>query len=179
MTATACDWTVWNALRVVFQSFVDTTEATDMRASEVELSTATEVGDSNHATSVRQLLGENRRPLLTVAPDSSAHAAIQLMAGEHVSALPVVRDNALVGIVSERDYLRKIASRGVSPWSVPVQEIMTCPVITVTPAETLSDCLRLMGENRIRHLPVIDEGRLIAIVSMTDIVRFIGSALSA
>jgi CBS domain-containing protein len=171
--------TIWNTFRVVFQSYVDITEATDMRTSEVELSMATEVGDSNHAISVRQLLGDDRRPLLTVAPDSSAHAAIQLMAGERVSALPVVRDDTLVGIVSERDYLRKIASRGVSPWSVPVREIMTFPVITVTPAETLSDCLRLMGENRIRHLPVIDEGRLIAIMSMTDIVKFIGSTVSA
>ena len=150
-----------------------------MRTSEVELSAATEVNDAEHATSVRQLLGDHRRPLLTVVPDSSAHAALQLMAGERVSALPVIRDDTLVGIVSERDYLRKIASRGVSPWSVPVKEIMTAPVITVTPAETLYDCLHLMGENRIRHLPVIDEGRLIAIISMTDIVRFIGSTVPA
>jgi len=102
--------------------------------------------------------------------------AIQLMADKNIGALLVIDRERLVGIMSERDYTRKIALKGKSSKQTPVREILSDEMITVTPAHTIEDCMRLMTENRIRHLPVLDGDSILGIVSIGDLVNWIISA---
>jgi len=97
--------------------------------------------------------------------------AIQLMADKHIGALPVMRNNIMVGIVSERDYARKVILHGRSSAETPVWQIMTSQVVTVTPDDSVHHCMQVMTEKRIRHLPVIERGKLVGIVSIGDLVR--------
>lgn len=97
--------------------------------------------------------------------------AIQLMADKHIGALPVTRGGELAGVVSERDYARKIILMGRSSAETPVWQIMSSPAITVSPEETVHQCMQLVTEKRIRHLPVVDRGRLIGVVSIGDLVK--------
>ena len=107
----------------------------------------------------------------SVAPDASVYQAISIMAERSVGALPVIADGALVGILSERDYARKVVLQSRSSKDTLVSEIMTTPVVFVGPANTVEDCMRIMTVQRIRHLPVVDEGQIIGIVSIGDLVR--------
>jgi CBS domain-containing protein len=93
------------------------------------------------------------------------------MADRHIGALPVTRNGELVGIVSERDYARKVILLGRSSAETPVWQIMSSPVVTVTPGEDVRQCMQMMTEQRIRHLPVLDGGRMIGVISIGDLVR--------
>jgi len=103
--------------------------------------------------------------------DEPVLEAIQIMADRHIGALPVLRNGELAGMVSERDYARKVILLGRSSAETSVWEIMTSPVVTVGPGEDIHRCMELMTEQRIRHLPVIEEGRMVGVISIGDLVR--------
>ena len=120
---------------------------------------------------VRHLLEGKENALWSVEPDDSVLEVLQLMADHHVGALPVVRDGKLLGIVSERDYARKVALLGRSVTETAVSQIMSSPVITVTRETSLNECMQLVTLNRVRHLPVVDNGRVVGMVSIGDLVK--------
>lgn len=120
---------------------------------------------------VRQLLEGKGRALYRVAPEDPVLEAIRLMAEHHVGALLVMKGEELIGIVSERDYARKVILLGRSSDSTPVSQIMSTPVHTVTPDKSVGDCMRLMTERRIRHLPVVEHGRVAGVISIGDLVK--------
>lgn len=112
----------------------------------------------------------------SVAPDSSVFAAVKLMAEKGIGALVVLEGERLAGIVSERDYVRKVAVQERSPANLKVSDIMTGKVITVTSGEDSRRCMELMTSGRLRHLPVVDDGQLIGLLSIGDLVKDIISA---
>ena len=120
---------------------------------------------------VSHLLAEKGREVWSIEADQAVLAAIQMMADRHVGALPVLRDGDLVGIVSERDYARKVVLLGRSSSDTRVAQIMSSPVRTVASDATVQYCMELMTEHRIRHLPVVDSGRLVGMISIGDCVR--------
>lgn len=124
-------------------------------------------------TIVSQLLAGKGEEIWTIEAEEPVLAAIQIMADRRVGALPVLRGDELVGIISERDYTRKVILLRRSSAETPVWQIMTSPVVTVTPTESVRRCMELMTERRIRHLPVTDEGRLVGMVSIGDCVRHV------
>lgn len=117
------------------------------------------------------ILASKNKAVWTIGPEEPVLAAIQLMADKHIGALPVLRDNELIGIVSERDYARKVILLGRSSSDTPVWQIMSSPVTTVTPDSEVHRCMEIMTEQRIRHLPVIEKNRLIGLVSIGDLVK--------
>ena len=121
--------------------------------------------------SVKQLLDRKGTALYCVEPEDPVLEAIRQMAERHVGALLVMRADELVGIVSERDYARKVILLGRSSRDTPVWQIMSSPVHTVSPNHTVDDCMRLMTERRIRHLPVVDRGRVTGVISIGDLVK--------
>ena len=120
---------------------------------------------------VRQLLDAKPPGLITVEAENPVRTAIQLMAQYHIGALPVLRGPELTGIISERDYARKVVLLGRNSAETPVWQIMSSPVLTVGPEDSVQHCMKLMTEHRIRHLPVLDEGVLVGMVSIGDCVR--------
>jgi CBS domain-containing protein len=121
---------------------------------------------------VKHLLDRKGREIWSVDAGEPVLAAIRMMAEHGVGALPVMQDGRLAGIVSERDYARKVILMGRASADTPVSQIMSSPVVTVTPEERVRRCMELMTEKRIRHLPVVDAGgRLIGMVSIGDLVR--------
>ena len=122
-------------------------------------------------TTVRQLLSRKGREIFSVAPDAPVLEAIRAMALHHVGALLVMQADTLHGIVSERDYARKVILMGRSSADTPVRDIMSSPVITVTPADAVTHCMELMTERRVRHLPVTDGARVIGMISIGDLVK--------
>jgi CBS domain-containing protein len=121
--------------------------------------------------SVQQLLDQKPRGVHSVQPDDPVITAIRKMAEHHIGALLVMSGERLAGIVSERDYARKIVLLGRSSTDTRVADIMTPKVITVIPQQDVHDCMRLMTDKRIRHLPVMHGERVIGIVSIGDLVR--------
>ena len=120
---------------------------------------------------VKHLLEGKEGALFTVEAEHPVRSAIQLMAQHHVGALPVMRGAELAGIISERDYARKVVLMGRNSAETPVWQIMSAPVLTVGVEDTVQHCMQLMTQNRIRHLPVVDGGVLIGMVSIGDCVR--------
>ncbi len=120
---------------------------------------------------VRYLLSLKDPALWSIEPEEPVLEAIHMMADKHIGALPVVKDGELVGIVSERDYARKVILLGRSSADTPVWQIMSAPVTTVTPEEEVHRCMEIMTEQHIRHLPVIERGKLIGIISIGDLVK--------
>ncbi len=121
---------------------------------------------------VKQLLGRKGPDVWSVDADVPVLEAIQMMADRRVGALPVTRgDGELVGVISERDYARKVILLGRSSAETPVWQIMSSPVVTVTPEEGVRQCMQIMTEKRIRHLPVVQDGRMVGVISIGDLVR--------
>ena len=120
---------------------------------------------------VRQLLAGKGHDVWSIDADEPVLQAIQIMADRRVGALPVLRGGELTGIISERDYARKVILLGRSSAETPVWQIMSAPAITVTLEETVQQCMEIMTERRIRHLPVVDGGRMVGMISIGDCVR--------
>ncbi len=121
---------------------------------------------------VKHLLARKGYDIWSVEAEEPVLAAIQIMADRHVGALPVLRDGSLVGVVSERDYARKVILLGRSSAETEVWQIMSSPVITVRPEDEVRHCMQVVTEHRIRHLPVVDDaGSMIGMVSIGDLVR--------
>jgi len=120
---------------------------------------------------VRQLLAGKGHDVWSIDAEEPVLEAIQIMADRRVGALPVLRGGELAGIVSERDYARKVILLGRSSAETPVWQIMSAPAITVTLEETVQRCMEIMTERRIRHLPVVDGGRMVGMISIGDCVR--------
>ncbi len=121
--------------------------------------------------SVRQMLERKSPGLFTVDAEDPVRTAIQIMADHHVGALPVMRGPELAGIISERDYARKVVLMGRNSTQTPVWEIMSSPAITVSPEDRARHCMQLMTDKRIRHLPVVENDVLIGMISIGDCVR--------
>ena len=120
---------------------------------------------------VRQLLQDKSGELCTIGSGATVLDSLKLMAEKNIGALLVVDGGKLAGIVSERDYARKVVLRGKSSVDTPVREIMTERPICVRPENTVEECMALMTEKRIRHLPVIEEGKLLGVLSIGDLVK--------
>lgn len=126
----------------------------------------------NHAgvETIAAILKRKGAGVWSVPPDVMVYEAIALMAEKRIGALAVLLDGELIGIVSERDYARKVILQGKASRETPVAEIMSSPVFTATPEDTVDHCLRVMTANRIRHLPVLEAGRVAGMVSIGDLV---------
>ena len=123
--------------------------------------------------SVEQLLQQKGRTVHTIAPGDSVFSALERMAEHDIGALPVVEDGKLAGLVSERDYARKVILHGHASRETKVRGIMTPDVACASPDDTVRHCMGLMTEKRIRHLPVVVDGELVGLVSIGDLVKSI------
>jgi CBS domain-containing protein len=115
----------------------------------------------------------------TISPQATVFEAIQLLAWKNIGALPVMDGDKLVGMFSERDYTRKVALEGKTSHTTRVRDILSANVATITPNETVEEAMRRMTDKRIRHLPVVEDGKLIGLVSIGDMVNWIISAQTA
>jgi CBS domain-containing protein len=120
---------------------------------------------------VGQLLQVKGSQIFSVAPHESVLRAIEIMATRYVGALLVMNEGTLLGIISERDYARKVILKNRSSHDTPVSDIMTSPAISVTPEDTVHHCMQLMTEKRFRHLPVMKAGRVVGMLSIGDLVK--------
>jgi CBS domain-containing protein len=124
-------------------------------------------------TSIRQLLEKKGYDVWSTSPEASVYDALQLLAEKNVGALLVLQDDVLAGIVSERDYARKVVLHGKVSMKTPVSEIMTQDVISVSTQLTVKEAMALMTEMHIRHLPVIEDAKIIGLISIGDLVKSI------
>lgn len=122
---------------------------------------------------VSELLNIKGNTVWTISPDQPVIKAIEIMAEKNIGALMVVEDDRLCGVVSERDYTRNVALQDRSSRNTKVREIMTKQAVTITSEHTLNQCMALMTERGFRHLPVVDNDRLIGVLSMPDLVKVI------
>lgn len=114
---------------------------------------------------------KEHKTVYTISPDATIWDALKLMADKSIGALVVAEDSKIVGIVSERDYARKVVLKGRSSENTRVRDIMSSPVMYVRPDHTNEDCMALMTENRLRHLPIIDKEELVGLISIGDLVK--------
>ena len=122
---------------------------------------------------VKELLTAKGYDIWAVAPDASVYDALKLMADKNTGVVLVIQDDKLVGILSERDYARRVILKGKLPQDTPVWEIMTEKVLCVRPDETVEECMALMTDKRVRHLPVLEGDQLIGVISIGDVVKAI------
>ena len=115
----------------------------------------------------------------SIGPNAMVIDAIRLMDEKNVGALPVVDNKTLIGVVSERDYTRKVIVKGRSSKDTPVSDIMTKELLTVNPSHSIAECMRIMTEKRVRHLPVLEGTKLVGILSIGDVVNWLLSAQKA
>jgi CBS domain-containing protein len=120
---------------------------------------------------VRQLLAQKGTRVETVRPDQTVYEALEKMAGSNIGALVVTAEGSIVGILSERDYARKVILLGKASRDTPVREIMSSPVITIAPAASMEDCMQVMTDRRLRHLPVVEDEQMVGIISIGDVVK--------
>ncbi len=120
---------------------------------------------------VQQLLESKRYNVVSVMPSTTVLDALKVMADKEIGAVIVIDDGHLVGIFSERDYARKVVLQGKSSKDTPVREIMTEKVVCVRPEQSIDDCMGLMTDKRIRHLPVLDHKKVIGVISIGDVVK--------
>ncbi len=119
------------------------------------------------------LLGQKGNALWSISPEDSVYEAIDQMSEKHVGALVVLSEGHLAGIITERDYARKVILKGRQSRETKVREIMTAPVLFVTPEQTIAECMHLMTSRRIRHLPVVEGHRAVGMLSIGDLVNWI------
>jgi len=122
---------------------------------------------------VKDLLQAKGSAVYTIAPSASVYEALALMADKEIGALVVVSGERVQGIISERDYARKVILRGKFSKNTPVHEIMSPADITLQPTHTIEECMALMTDKRLRHLPVLEDGKLVGIISIGDLVKSI------
>lgn len=132
----------------------------------------------NAIGTIGEILNHKGASVWSIGPEATVFEAIQLMADKNIGALLVTDKNRLIGILSERDYTRKVALRGKSSKQTAVKEILSGQVIHVSPSHTVEECMRLMTDHRVRHLPVLDKDRILGVVSIGDLVNWIISAQS-
>jgi signal-transduction protein with cAMP-binding, CBS, and nucleotidyltransferase domain len=120
---------------------------------------------------VRELLKTKGHEIWSISPQTSAYKALEMMADKDIGALLVIENGELVGIFSERDYARKVILKGRASKDTAVGELMTQMVLYVSSENTLEDCMALMSSKKVRHLPVLDNGRLVGIITLGDVVK--------
>jgi CBS domain-containing protein len=133
----------------------------------------------SHAIPIREILNHKGSTVWSIAPEATVLEAIQMMADKNVGALLVTKEGRLLGVLSERDYTRKIVLKGRSSKDTPVRDILSGRVVSVSPDHTVEECLRLMTEHRVRHLPVMDGAKILGVISIGDLVNWIISAQSS
>jgi len=133
----------------------------------------------NISGTIGTILSQKGRQVYSISPVATVFEAIQLMADKNVGALLVTSEEKLVGVISERDYTRKVALKGKSSRETKVMEIISNPVVSATPNHSVEECMRLMTSNRVRHLPILEGDKLVGIVSIGDLVNWIISAQDA
>jgi CBS domain-containing protein len=125
---------------------------------------------------INEILNNKGSQVWTVSPDATVFDALKIMGEKNVGALLVMESGRLAGVISERDYSRKIALLGKNSRSTPVRDILTSVVISVTPKNTVQECMELMTSHRVRHLPVLDDKTVVGVVSIGDLVNWIINA---
>ncbi len=128
---------------------------------------------SEFAATISMLLKQKSGRIVSITPDASVYRAIETMADNQVGALLVMERGLLLGIISERDYARKIILQGRSSRETQVAEIMTSPVIFVSPRQTVGECMQIITKSRIRHLPVVENNAVIGLISIGDLVNWV------
>ncbi len=129
----------------------------------------------NSSMTIEQVLRMKGRDFFSISPGATAYEALEVMAEKNIGALLVVEEMNLVGVFSERDYARKVILKGKSSKSTTVRELMSSPPICGCPALTIRDCMALMTNNHIRHLPIMEQGMIIGLVSLGDVVKMVVS----
>jgi CBS domain-containing protein len=124
------------------------------------------------AGTISGILAQKGSTVWSIAPTAMVFDAIALMADKNIGALPVLENDRLIGIISERDYTRKVILKGKSSQDTRVEEIMTQDLVTADPTDTVVDCMRVMTEERVRHLPVIKGAKILGILSIGDLVKY-------
>ena len=124
---------------------------------------------------VQNILDKKNKTVVVISPHATVQEAIETMAKKNIGALPVVLNEKVVGIISERDYIRKAAPLRLLPWEIKVEDIMTKDVISAKKTDNIHVCMSTMSKNRIRHLPVKEKEQLAGIISITDVVRALRS----
>ena len=122
-------------------------------------------------TTVRQILATKDNAIWSIAPDATVYDAIHLLAEKEIGALLVIESGKLVGVISERDYARQIILKDKSSRQTLVRDIMTKDVVTTAPDQEIADCMAMMTDRRIRHLPVMENGKLVGVLSIGDLIR--------
>ena len=125
---------------------------------------------------VESVLKSKKTDLFSVSPETKVFDVVKLMAEKNIGALLVIEGKTLIGIATERDYARKVILMGKSSKEIPVREILTLPMVKAKPSNSVDECLRLMTENRVRHLPILDGENIIGVVSIGDLVNWVISA---
>jgi CBS domain-containing protein len=125
---------------------------------------------------VRSLLAHKDQAVWSISPEASVYEAIESMSEKHIGALVVLSEGHLAGIITERDYARKVILKGRQSRETQVREIMSAPVLFVTPDQTIAECMQLMTSRRVRHLPVVEGHRAVGMLSIGDLVNWIISA---
>ena len=128
---------------------------------------------NDFATNIGMILKKKNGSIASTRPDASVYQAIEMMAEKRVGALLVMESGVLLGIISERDYARKVILQGRLSKETHVSEIMSSPVITVTRQHSVGECMRIITNNRIRHLPVVENGAVLGVVSIGDLVNWV------
>jgi CBS domain-containing protein len=122
-------------------------------------------------TTVRSILQSKGSDIWSIAPDTLVFDALKVMAEKNIGALLVMEGDQLIGIFSERDYARKVALKGETSHNITVQNVMTAEAISVTPDQTIENCMALMTNKHIRHLPVLENNKLVGLISIRDVVK--------
>ena len=123
--------------------------------------------------SVERILRKKGSEVFSISPNATVYEALETLEERNIGALLVMDGDNLVGLLSERDYVRKVKLKGHSSTDLKVEEIMSSPVVTVTPAATVDECMRSMTNKRCRHLPVVDQGKVVGLLSIGDLVNWI------
>jgi CBS domain-containing protein len=129
-----------------------------------------------HPVSIREILNQKGNIVWSITPETTVLDAIKMMAEKNVGALLVTKESRLVGVLSERDYTRNVVLKGRTSKDTPVREIISGRVVSVSADHTVEECMRLMTEHRIRHLPVVEGSKILGVISIGDLVNSIISS---